>query len=50
VRSFSLVGSLGQAATILHPWNEELVGEDGVVGAADWPGLERKLRPVLARL
>jgi hypothetical protein len=38
------------AATIVHPWNEELVGEDGVVGARDWPELERRLRPVLARL
>jgi uncharacterized protein len=35
-------------ATIAHPWNRELV-EDGVVGAADWPELERRLRPVLAR-
>jgi uncharacterized protein len=33
-------------ATIVHPWNRELV-EDGVVGAADWPELERRLRPVL---
>jgi hypothetical protein len=39
-----------QAATIVHPWNETLVGEDGVVGAADWDELERRLRPVLARL
>ena len=38
------------AATIVHPWNEELVGEDGVVGGGDWAELERKLRPVLARL
>jgi uncharacterized protein len=36
-------------ATIVHPWNRELV-QDGVVGAADWPELERRLRPVLARL
>jgi uncharacterized protein len=36
-------------ATIVHPWNAQLVG-DGVVGADDWPELERKLRPVLARL
>jgi uncharacterized protein len=35
-------------ATIVHPWNRELV-EDGVVGAADWFELERRLRPVLAR-
>jgi len=38
------------AATIVHPWNEELVGEDDVVGGGDWAELERKLRPVLARL
>jgi beta-phosphoglucomutase-like phosphatase (HAD superfamily) len=38
------------AATIVHPWNEELIGEDGVVGGRDWPELERKLRPLLARL
>jgi beta-phosphoglucomutase-like phosphatase (HAD superfamily) len=36
-------------ATLVHPWNRELVGE-GVVGADDWPELERRLRPVLARL
>ena len=35
-------------ATIVHPWNAQLIG-DGVVGAKDWPELERKLRPVLAR-
>jgi hypothetical protein len=38
------------AATIVHPWNEEMVGEDGVIGGADWPELEQKLRPLLARL
>ena len=35
------------AATIVHPWNEQIVGENGVVCAADWLELERKLRPVL---
>jgi len=35
-------------ATIVHPWNRDLVG-DGVVGADDWHELERRLRPVLAR-
>jgi uncharacterized protein len=35
-------------ATIVHPWNRQLV-EDGVVGASDWSELERRLRPVLAR-
>ena len=28
-------------ATIVHPWNVQLVENDGVIGAADWPGLER---------
>jgi uncharacterized protein len=36
------------AATIRHPWNEQLAGEDGVVVAKDWPELERRLEPVLA--
>jgi len=35
-------------ATIVHPWNRELVDE-GVVGASDWAELERRLKPVLAR-
>jgi hypothetical protein len=37
------------AATLVHPWNEELVeGEDeGVIGAGDWPELERRLSPFL---
>jgi uncharacterized protein len=38
------------AATIIHPWNEELVAEDGVIGARDWRGLKRALDPVLDRL
>jgi len=36
------------AATIQHPWNERLVGEDGVILARDWAGLRRALDPVLA--
>jgi hypothetical protein len=36
-------------ATLVHPWNRDLVEEEGVVGAEDWPELERRLRPVLAR-
>ncbi len=38
------------AATLVHPWNEELVdaGDDGVIGAGDWPELERRLDPFLA--
>jgi hypothetical protein len=38
------------AATIVHPWNEELVGRDGVIGARDWDGLRGKLDPVLDRI
>jgi uncharacterized HAD superfamily protein len=38
------------AATILHPWNEDLAGEDGVIGARDWHELRAKLDPVLERL
>ena len=36
------------AATIIHPWNEELVSRDGVIGARDWKQLRRELEPVLA--
>ncbi len=35
------------AATIIHPWNEELVGRDGVIGTADWKELRRELEPAL---
>ena len=38
-------GILG--ATIVHPWNRELVEEEDVVAADDWPGLERKLQGFL---
>ena len=38
------------AATIVHPWNEDLVDRDGVIGARDWNELRRKLDPVLAEL
>ena len=37
-------------ATIVHPWNEEIVGTDGVIGAPDWRGLRVALDPVLERL
>ena len=37
-------------ATIIHPWNEELVRSDGVIGAPDWKGLKAQLDPVLERL
>ncbi|HEX2415909.1 MAG TPA: hypothetical protein VHJ37_11920 [Thermoleophilaceae bacterium] len=35
------------AATIIHPWNEELLGRDGVIGARDWKELRRELDPVI---
>jgi len=38
------------AATIIHPWNEELVERDGVIGARDWRGLKSALDPVLERI
>lgn len=34
-------------ATLIHPWNEELEGEDGFVLARDWPELRRRLDPLL---
>ena len=37
-----------RAATILHPWNRELCETEEVVCAADWPGLEAELAPILA--
>jgi uncharacterized HAD superfamily protein len=37
-------------ATIGHPWIEELVERDGVIGARDWQGLRRELDPVLERI
>jgi len=37
-------------ATILHPWNEEVVEEGGVVAASDWRGLRAGLDPILSRL
>ena len=36
------------AATILHPWNRELVAEEDIVAAEDWPELARRLEGVLA--
>jgi uncharacterized protein len=37
------------AATIIHPWNEELVSEDGMIGGRDWNELGERLDPVLAK-
>jgi HAD superfamily hydrolase (TIGR01509 family) len=35
------------AATIIHPWNEDLVDQDGVIGGKDWHELRTRLEPVL---
>jgi uncharacterized protein len=40
-------GILG--ATIVHPWNAELVDQNGVIGGRDWPELRAKLDEVLNR-
>jgi uncharacterized protein len=37
------------AATLEHPWNQDVCDEEAVICAPDWPELERKLRPVLSR-
>jgi uncharacterized protein len=37
------------AATLVHPWNQDVCDEEPVICAQDWPQLERKLRPVLSR-
>ena len=39
-------GILG--ASIIHPWNRDLVQSDGIVGAHDWRELRRRLEPLLA--
>jgi uncharacterized protein len=41
-------GILG--ATILHPWNREFEGQDGVIVANDWEELRERLEPGLERL
>jgi uncharacterized protein len=41
-------GILG--ATIRHPWNRELDGQDGIVVADDWRDLREQLEPRLERL
>lgn len=46
----NLVGALEagiQGATLLHPWNRDVVEEEDIVAAEDWPELERKLQPFL---
>jgi len=37
------------AATIVHPWNEQLVARGDAIGGKDWPELTAALDPVLAR-
>jgi hypothetical protein len=34
-------------ATIIHPWNADLVERDGVIAAHDWAELRAKLDPML---
>ena len=41
-------GILG--ATILHPWNREFEGQEGIVVANDWEELRERLEPRLERL
>ena len=41
-------GILG--ATILHPWNREFEGQEGVIVARDWGELRARLEPCLERL
>lgn len=37
-------------AAILHPWNEDVVAEEGVVAAVDWPTLAERLEAALPAL
>jgi len=46
----NIVGALQAgmtAATIRHPWNEDVCAEEDVISGADWPELERRLDPLL---
>lgn len=36
-----------RAATLIHPWNEQLCKEGDVVCAHDWPTLRARLEPIL---
>ena len=36
------------AATLVHPWNRDIIEEEDVIAAEDWPELERKLERFLA--
>jgi hypothetical protein len=47
----SIVGALEKgivAATIVHPWNEEVCQEEDVICARDWHELARLLAPVVS--
>jgi hypothetical protein len=35
-------------ATLIHPWNEEVVAAGDAIGAESWDELRVKLSPVLA--
>ena len=37
-------------ATIIHPWNEEILEANGVIAARDRRGLKHALDPVLERI
>jgi uncharacterized protein len=37
------------AATLVHPWNQDICDEEPVICGQDWAELERNLRPVLSR-
>jgi hypothetical protein len=37
------------AATIRHPWNQDVCEDEDVICGVDWPELARELDPVLAR-
>jgi uncharacterized protein len=36
------------AATLVHPWNEDVCEEEPVIAAKDWQELARRLEPVLS--
>jgi hypothetical protein len=49
----SLLGALERdmlAATLAHPWNEDVCEEEPVIRAADWPSLAQLLAPVLGKV
>jgi hypothetical protein len=35
-------------ATLIHPWNEDVVAAGDAIGAPSWQELHVKLKPVLA--